>query len=78
MPFFLEGIIIGATGSILSIAALYFGYSKLEMYISHLLPFLPIYVNMPVIYALMGVLLAIGIVLGAVGSAFAVRKHLNV
>ena len=48
------------------------------MYISHLLPFLPIYVNMPVIYALMGVLLAIGIVLGAVGSAFAVRKHLNV
>ncbi|MBS5916089.1 MAG: permease-like cell division protein FtsX [Clostridiales bacterium] len=78
MPFFLEGIIIGATGSVLSIVALYFGYSKLEMYISHLLPFLPIYVNMPVIYALMGVLLAIGIVLGAVGSAFAVRKHLNV
>ncbi|MFM9413215.1 permease-like cell division protein FtsX [Peptococcus simiae] len=78
MPFFLEGIIIGAVGSIISIIGLTFGYGKMEDYISHLLPFLPIYLNMTVIYALMGLLLAIGVILGAIGSAFAVRKHLNV
>ncbi|MFP5526854.1 permease-like cell division protein FtsX [Peptococcus simiae] len=78
MPFFLEGIIIGAVGSIISIIGLTFGYGKMEDYISHLLPFLPIYLNMTVIYALMGLLLAIGVILGAIGSAFAVRRHLNV
>ncbi|MEE0434026.1 MAG: permease-like cell division protein FtsX [Peptococcaceae bacterium] len=78
MPFFIEGIILGALGALIAAICVYWGYEQLYDYISTNLPFLPL-LNNRLMMAILGIgNVVVGIVLGALGSVFAVRKHLKI
>lgn len=77
-PFVIEGIVIGAIGSVVSTILLYFTYSGVfnwivnSMFIVNLVP--PQFV----LTTLLGGFLIGGVIVGAIGSIFALRKFLVV
>lgn len=81
IPFILEGLFIGAIGSIFPIIVTVFGYSTLfdffggKLFNSSLATLVD---PMPFVYNVSGILLVIGIVVGMVGSYQAVRKYLKI
>lgn len=77
-PFFLEGMILGLFGALASGAVVWWSYEKLYNYLISNLPFLPLINNDYMLQILIGSNVALGIVLGALGSVFAVRKHLKI
>ena len=78
MPFFIEGIILGALGALVAGAFVWWGYENIYSYIHQNLPFLPLLNNNYMMVLLIAANLLVGIVLGALGSVFAVRKHLKI
>lgn len=78
VPFFLEGMLIGFLGALLAGAIIYFGYSAVVDYVLTSVPFIPLITDGQVLYRILGLLLAGGTVLGALGSIVAVRKYLKV
>lgn len=78
-PFMVEGLIIGALGSIIPIAITYFGYNKLyEMTGGHLISnMFSLIVPDPFIYQICGALLIIGMIVGLLGSFLSVTKYLR-
>lgn len=79
-PFFVEGMLLGALGSIIPIAVILIGYYYVENNATELLSFsfvelLPFY---PFALQLSLVILAIGVVIGVLGSVNSVRKFLKV
>ena len=78
-PFMVEGLIIGALGSIIPIAITYFGYNKLyEMTGGHLISnMFSLIVPDPFIYQICGALLIIGMLVGLLGSFLSVTKYLR-
>ena len=78
-PFMVEGLIIGALGSIIPIAITYFGYNKLyEMTGGHLISnMFSLIVPVPFIYRICGALLIIGMLVGLLGSFLSVTKYLR-
>lgn len=77
-PFFLEGILIGITGSLLAVLALFYGYDEIVSYIKGNLAFFPVFDDTVLTLYLYGGLLLFGIIMGALGSSLAVRKYLRV
>ena len=78
-PFMVEGLIIGALGSIIPIAITYFGYNKLyEMTGGHLISnMFSLIVPDPFIYQICVALLIIGMMVGLLGSFLSVTKYLR-
>ena len=78
-PFMVEGLIIGALGSIIPIAITYFGYIKLyEMTGGHLISnMFSLIAPVPFIYQICGALLIIGMMVGLLGSFLSVTKYLR-
>lgn len=78
-PFMVEGLIIGALGSIIPIAITYFGYIKLyEMTGGHLISnMFSLIAPDPFIYRICGALLIIGMLVGLLGSFLSVTKYLR-
>ncbi len=80
MPFVIEGSVLGVLGSVLPIIFVIYGYSKLftmfngEMFT----PIFKLVQPVPFIYAVSLFLLGVGILVGMVGSARAVRKYLKI
>ena len=81
-PFVIEGIIIGAVGSLIPLAVIYLMYNKVIEYVvnrftmlSSLISFLP--VN-DIFYYLVPTSIGLGIGIGFFGSIITVRKHLRV
>ncbi len=79
-PFIIEGMILGAIGSIFPISLIVFGYpalyQKLDGHVfSQLIKLIKPY---PFIYTASVAVLVIGIIVGMIGSARAVRKYLKV
>lgn len=81
-PFVIEGIIIGAVGSLIPLAIIYLMYNKVIEYVvnrftmlSSLISFLP--VN-DIFYYLVPTSIGLGIGIGFFGSIITVRKHLRV
>lgn len=81
-PFVIEGVIIGAVGSLIPMVIIFYIYDKAIGYIvnrfsilSSLLTFLPIET---IYYYLFPISLILGIGIGFVGSAFTVKRHLRV
>lgn len=81
-PFFVEGIMIGLIGSAIPLVVLFFVYEKMVSFImtkfsvlNNILAFLP---TGTIFRTLIPVSLILGIVIGALGSFFALRKHANV
>ncbi len=77
-PFFMEGALLGLGGAILAGGAVWWGYGRLLGLARQAVPFLPLLPVGGLMPRLAEGLLAAGIVLGALGSAVSVRRHLNV
>lgn len=79
-PFFFEGIILGFLGSILPIVICCYGYSYLYTKLGGQLftAIIPLINPNQIIYILMFIILAIGVIVGAFGSFRAVRKYLKI
>lgn len=78
MPFFIEGIILGALGAVVAALLVWWGYESIYSYIVDNLPFLPLLNNSYMMVILVAANLFVGIVLGALGSVLAVHKHLKI
>lgn len=77
-PFIIEGIVIGLIGSILSIILLFFAYRSVYNYIVSSV-FIANIISPSFIFGPLGLGFILGgSVIGAVGSAFALRKFLDV
>ncbi|MDD4169714.1 MAG: permease-like cell division protein FtsX [Desulfotomaculaceae bacterium] len=77
-PFLLEGMFLGLAGSLLAVAAIYYGYFSIISSIQVSLPFVPMVSNRNLIILLMEGLLLAGLVIGAAGSMISVRRFLKV
>ena len=79
-PFFFEGIILGFMGSIIPVLICCYGYSYLYKKLGGQLFTAIIKLVKPstIIYTLMLILVAVGVVVGAFGSFKAVRKYLKI
>ncbi|MFB5266696.1 permease-like cell division protein FtsX [Paenibacillus enshidis] len=79
-PFFIEGALLGAIGSLVTIAILFIGYSRLEasmgqdlsLAMFRLLPLSGLW------FQLGGLLLILGVLVGILGSTLSIRKFLKV
>lgn len=80
IPFIIEGLILGALGSIIPIIITIYGYDALyKRFGGHLFSdFIKLIAPVPFIYQTSLVLLVIGILVGMFGSWRAVRKHLKI
>lgn len=80
MPFVIEGMILGFLGSIIPILLIIYGYYGFYQHFDGQLfsPIIKLVEPSPFVYMISLVILAIGIVVGMIGSARAVRKYLKI
>lgn len=80
MPFVIEGMILGVLGSIIPIIMVIYGYFVLYKHFGGQLfsPLIKLITPEPFIYIVSLIILAIGILVGMIGSYKAVRKYLKV
>lgn len=79
-PFIVEGMVLGMIGSILPIILIIFGYPKLYAKLGGYVfsPLIKLIGATPFVYTTSIIILVIGMVVGMIGSASAVRKYLKV
>lgn len=79
-PFIIEGMILGMFGAIIPILVVCFGYVALYDYFGGYLysKMIVLIEPEPFIYMVSGIVLIIGIIVGMIGSASAVKKYLKV
>lgn len=80
LPFVIEGLFLGVLGSLIPIILTVYGYNKLYVYMTanNISPFLQLIKPLPFIYMISLILLGIGTLVGAFGSANSVRKYLKI
>lgn len=83
IPFVVEGIFLSVLGSILPVILTIYGYNYLYNYsggdvFASYLKFLKLVEPEPFVYMVSLILLAIGIIVGTLGSSRAVRKYLKI
>lgn len=76
VPFIVEGVMIGLISGIIASAAMYFIYDLLVSAINSILIFNTIPFESVLVYVIAG-FAASGILIGAVGGAISIRKHLK-
>lgn len=79
-PFIIEGMVLGIFGSIIPILIVCFGYIALYNHFDGYLysRMITLIEPEPFIYMISGIVLVIGIIVGMIGSASAVRKYLKI
>lgn len=80
IPFIIEGLLLGALGSIIPILTTIYGYNALyRNFDGHLFsPFIKLIEPVPFVYTTSLILLGIGIAVGMFGSWRAVKKYLKI
>lgn len=80
IPFIIEGLLLGALGSIIPILMTIYGYDMLYQRFGGQLfsPFIKLIPPTPFVYTTSLILLGIGVLVGMFGSWRAVRKHLKI
>ncbi len=77
-PFFIEGAILGVGGALVAGGVITWGYAWIHGLVATFMPFLPMLAPQQMLPALVETLLFGGVILGALGSAVSVHKHLDV
>lgn len=79
-PFVIEGLIIGALGSVVPIIVTIYGYVALYNHFNGILfsPLFKLISPEPFVYMVSVIVLVIGMIVGMIGSARAVRKYLKI
>jgi cell division transport system permease protein len=77
-PFLIEGMIIGMIGGILAALTVGYGYNWLVEYLTMTLTFLPVVHNAVFFGEVLTGLILAGMLIGALGSTFSVRKYLRI
>jgi cell division transport system permease protein len=77
-PFLLEGVILGGIGALLTVGILYLSYGMLTVKLQQTITFLPLVTDSNDMLTIYGVLLGLGVLLGAIGSSISMRKYLRV
>jgi Cell division protein len=77
-PFFIEGILLGLVGALVSISLLAIGYSSLVRNLQNALFFVPMVYQHGVLITVYLSLLAAGVLLGVLGSYISLNRFLNV
>ena len=80
LPFVIEGIILGIIGAIIPILVVVFGYSTMYDYFGGILfsPVIKLVKPMPFVMNTSIIILIIGMIVGMIGSARAVRRYIKV
>jgi len=80
LPFVIEGVILGMIGSIIPILIIVFGYTALYDYFGGILfsPVIKLIDPMPFVINTSIIVLIIGMIVGMIGSARAVRRYVKV
>ncbi|MBQ9011730.1 MAG: permease-like cell division protein FtsX [Bacilli bacterium] len=80
IPFIIEGLLLGALGSVIPIILTVYGYGTLYHHFNGQLfsPFIKLISPTPFVYTISLLLLGIGVLVGMFGSYRAVRKHLKI
>ena len=77
-PFLLEGVALGFAGSLLAGVGVYLGYFYVVNAVQVALPFIQPVDDPVTLAAVVGGLLVLGMVIGAAGSLFSMRRYLKV
>jgi len=77
-PFFLEGLIIGFLGGLFAVILVGTAYSWLLQYIINTLAFMPVVASQQFIIQVLLMMILAGMAMGALASAFSVRKFLKI
>ncbi len=77
-PFFLEGMFLGLTGSIIACFTLYFSYLFMVDKLSNTLSFLPIVTDLGLLMNILLIVLLAGPLVGALGSLLSLRRFLQI
>lgn len=77
-PYILEGMILGFVGAVLAASGVYAGYISLTGYLEQSLPFVQPITDQNIILTVLGGILGMGLLIGAVGSSFSIRKFLKI
>lgn len=76
-PFLVEGMLLGLIGGLIAIVIVGFGYQWLADYIRSTLTFMPVVAETTQIWQVLGLLILVGMGLGATGSVISLRKFLK-
>lgn len=77
-PFLLEGMMLGFAGSALAALLVHTGYAAVIRSLSGAMPFIPLVAQDQVFFVLLGVVIALGLLVGALGSLISIHRFLNV
>ena len=80
-PFLIEGILIGVIGAIIPIIIIWSGYGQVIRMVQEGLPlieFIEFRAGHEIFFVLFPMLIALGALIGAIGSVTSIRKHLHV
>lgn len=77
-PFLIEGMMLGFVGAAIATACVWEFYHFVTVEVEQSLAFLPLIPMLPFFYNLTGVLLGLGIVIGAIGSTISLKQYMKV
>ncbi len=77
LPFLLEGLFFGLGGTLITAGILFAWRTFVQTHLQEIFPFLPIQTGDLELLLLLGVLLAIGMGMGMIGSLLSVKRHLR-
>ncbi|NTW04862.1 MAG: ABC transporter permease [Peptococcaceae bacterium] len=76
-PYLLEGMILGFLGSLLSGLVVGAGYLSLVNHLDQALPFVSLITDKLVVLKVLGGIVGVGLLIGAIGSTMSIRKFLK-
>lgn len=77
-PFLIEGMMLGFVGAAIATACVWEFYHFVTVEVEQSLAFLPLIPMIPFFYNLTGILLGLGIVIGAIGSTISLKQYMKV
>ncbi|HHW42722.1 FtsX-like permease family protein [Desulfofundulus thermobenzoicus] len=77
-PFLLEGMVLGLVGALLAAVLVRTGYFAVVHRLAETLPFIPLVTDSQVLLSLLGGLVGLGLLIGALGSAISIHRFLSV